>query len=76
MARYYFNVRDEHSVASDDEGSDWPDFDAAKHEAVESALDLLAEAVKSRETVFGKSVEITDEHGVIIEVIVIRELLK
>jgi hypothetical protein len=49
MARYYFHVQSGNTVHPDDEGSDLPSLSAAQEQALASARELLADAIK-----FGK----------------------
>jgi hypothetical protein len=46
MPKYHFQQRTGHSVVEDDEGSDFPDVEAARHYALRAARELLAESIK------------------------------
>ena len=47
MGRFYFQLRAGDKLTPDDEGIDLPNFTAARREAVLSARELLAEAIRS-----------------------------
>ena len=40
MARFYFNITDGETML-DDEGMEFPDLDAVRHEAVQSSAEML-----------------------------------
>jgi hypothetical protein len=63
MGRYYFHVRAGDELTSDEEGTDLPDFSAAKREALLSARELLAEAIKSGKKTVPDAFVIADEAG-------------
>ena len=46
MARYYFHVQSGETVSPDDEGLDLPSLSAAQEEALATARELLADAIK------------------------------
>jgi hypothetical protein len=46
MARYYFHIQIGDTLATDDEGIDCPTVAAAKQEALASAREMLANAIK------------------------------
>jgi hypothetical protein len=47
MGRFCFHLRAGDKLTPDDEGIDLPNFTAARREAVLSARELLAEAIRS-----------------------------
>ena len=63
MGRFYFDVRAGYELTFDDEGMDLPDLSAAKREAVLSARELLAEAIKSGKQTVPEAFVIADEAG-------------
>lgn len=48
MARYYFHVKDGAELIKDQEGSELPTPDAARRQALKSARELWADAIKPR----------------------------
>src|SRR5204863_8109479 len=62
MGRFYFHLRVDGELQLDEEGQDFPDVSAARHEAVNAARELLALAVKAGEEPPDAFV-IADEHG-------------
>jgi hypothetical protein len=46
MGRFYFHIRSGGQVIIDHEGSDLPDADAARREALASARQIVAEAIR------------------------------
>ncbi len=62
MARFYFHIRKGEALLEDDEGLDLPDLNAAREQALLSAREVVADAVK-----FGRPAPdcfvITDESG-------------
>lgn len=71
--RYYLNIRNGDMLIADLEGADYPSLDEARQEAVRSARELLSEMVRRGEVVNGRSIEICDEEGRILETIRLRE---
>ena len=47
MARFYFHIQDGDKLVQDPEGSDLPDVEAAKREALLAARDILSDAIKA-----------------------------
>jgi hypothetical protein len=62
-------------VNLDDEGSELPDFDAAKAEAVNSVRELVSDAVKHEKPVPDWKIEIVDEAGKVLDFVNAREVL-
>jgi hypothetical protein len=46
MPKYHFQQRTGHGVVDDDEGSDFPDVESARHYALHAARELLAESIR------------------------------
>jgi hypothetical protein len=63
MGRFYFHLRAGDELISDDVGIDLPDLSAAKREAVLSARELLAEAIKSGRQRVPDAFVIADDEG-------------
>jgi hypothetical protein len=47
MSRFYFHLRSGEKLIADQEGSDLPDFAAARLEALDAARYILADAIRS-----------------------------
>jgi hypothetical protein len=63
MGRFYFHLRAGDELTPDDEGIDLPDFSAAHREAILTAREVLAEAIKSGQREFPEALVIADEAG-------------
>jgi hypothetical protein len=63
MPRFFFHARDDDQRFEDPEGTDLPDLDDARAEAVVAARQVAAERMKRGETLDGQSFEICDEAG-------------
>jgi hypothetical protein len=64
MGRFYFHIRRfDEQVILDQEGSDLPDGDAARQEALLSARQILAEAIKSGKEDTPEAFVIADSDG-------------
>jgi hypothetical protein len=68
-------VRDD-VYATDDEGLDVPDLDAAKQGAVHAAREMMCETLKHGHIVLHHQIEIADEQGATIDTIVFGDLLE
>jgi hypothetical protein len=62
MPRFYFHVFND-VVTTDDEGLDLPDLDAAREQALESARELVCDAVHKGHLNLDHRIEIEDEKG-------------
>ncbi len=76
MPRFYFHLRDDAGLMRDTEGSELPDLDAARAEAVADARSLVAEWLRMGQVVDGRRFEIADEAGQVLAVIPLRDVLK
>ena len=65
MPRFYFHIRDGETLIEDPDGSELPDLEAARVEALEGARTILAEKVKAGAVVDGQRFEIVDESGAV-----------
>jgi hypothetical protein len=63
VGRFYFHLRQDDELIRDEEGIDLPDISAAHHEAVLSARELLAEAIKDGRSNIPIAFVIADEAG-------------
>lgn len=76
MPHYYLHIRDGDEQIEDPEGSDLPNLDAARAEALAGARTILAEKVKAGELINGQRFEITDEAGTVLAVLPLKSALK
>ena len=63
MSRFYFHLQAGGQVVPDDEGTDLPNLSAAQREAIQSAREMLADAIKSGKPEVAEVFVITDEVG-------------
>ena len=63
MPRFFFHIRGGEIECDDEEGVDFPDEGAARHEAVRNARDLLAAAVLEGRLPLEESIVVTDGGG-------------
>jgi hypothetical protein len=65
MARYFFHLRDGDRLLPDDEdGEEFPNLDAVRHYVIESARQLLSQAVLSgTASSLHQQIEVVDEAG-------------
>ena len=75
MGRFYFHLRAGDELTSDDEGMDLPDLSAAKREAMLSARELLAEAIKSGKQTVPEAFVIADDEGRALDTISLAAVL-
>jgi uncharacterized protein DUF6894 len=65
MPRYFFNIVDPDGTIPDTEGSELPDIDAVREEALASAREMIAETIKNGGKVDGRSFRIEDITGAV-----------
>jgi len=76
LPRYYLHIRGaDGTAASDEEGTDLADLDAAQADAVAAARELFAAAIKLACDPMLKSIVITDEAGTELGEVRIKDLL-
>jgi hypothetical protein len=75
MGRFYFHLRDGEDLILDDEGTELPNVEAAKKEAVHSAREFLCEAIKTGKSNIPDAFVIADEAGQTLEELPFRALL-
>ncbi len=76
MPRFYFHIRDGDTLIEDHDGSDLPDLEAARSEALAGARSILAEKVKAGEVINGRRFEIVDENGELRAVLPIKAAIR
>jgi hypothetical protein len=67
MARFYFHLKYGDELVADEEGSNLPDLSAARKEALLSARELLASAIKMGNPNIPEAVVVTDESGRVVD---------
>ena len=75
MGRFYFHISAGDKLTLDDEGIDLPNFTAARREAVLSARDLLAEAIRSGKRKVPDAFVIADEDGRTLDIVQLAAVL-
>jgi hypothetical protein len=68
LARYFFNLHDGTSIP-DTVGSEHPDLQSARREAVETIAERLRGALLTKADVSAWLMNVTDEHGVTVIVL-------
>ena len=63
MSRFYFHIRSGEHLIEDQDGSDLPDADAARQEALVSARQILADVIKSGNKQSPEAFVIADSEG-------------
>ena len=75
MPRYYFHVRDGADLSRDTEGQEFSNLDAARAEAMNSAREMLGERLLHGGSMNAKQIEIADETGHVVDVILARDIV-
>jgi hypothetical protein len=75
MGRFYFQWKNGEELTPDEEGSELPDVEAARREAVHSVRELLAHAIKVGEAKVPEALVITDETGRALHVLPLTAVL-
>lgn len=76
MQTFYFHVRDGDALIEDPDGSDLPDLEAARAEALLAAREAVAEALRAGRAVDGRRFEIADDAGRVLASVGFRDVLK
>jgi hypothetical protein len=63
MSIFYFHLRSGARIVADPEGSEWPDIESARQEALAAARHILADAIKSGAEDIPEAFVITDCEG-------------
>ena len=63
MAHYFFHIKDGADLIKDQEGTELPTAHAARLQALLSARELWADAIRSGKPLGADAVVIADEHG-------------
>jgi hypothetical protein len=76
MNTFYFHVRDGDMLFVDPDGSDLPDLEAARAEALSAVREAIVEALRTGRAVDGRRFEITDEAGCVLARVGLRDAVK
>ena len=68
MRRYYFDVRDDDNLQTDDEGRDFSSVEAVQDEATVSLAELALDAMAKRGADHRMSIEVRDDRGAVLKV--------
>jgi hypothetical protein len=69
MARFYFHLQEGGNLLEDSDGTDLPDVDAARLEAILAARDILSDAIRTGRGKVAEAFVIADEAGRKIDVV-------
>jgi hypothetical protein len=75
MGHFYFHLRSGVQLIPDDQGQDLPDVSAARREAILSARDILAAAVRANQAEVPDAIVIADEAGRALDAVPLAEVL-
>jgi hypothetical protein len=75
MARFYFHLQEADKLHTDPEGTDLPDVDAARQEALLAARDILSNAIKTGRAKVPEAFVIADEAGRKLDVVPMSAVL-
>ena len=75
MGRYYFHLKDGDQIVPDEDGTELPDVSAATREALQSAREILADAIKAGKPKVYEAYVIADETGRTVQVLPFVALL-
>ena len=75
MPRYYFHIREGSTLNRDEEGQELPDAEAARQEAISAGREILGEKLLHGGSLNGRTIEIADETGHVVDEINLREVL-
>jgi hypothetical protein len=76
MPKFYFHIVTGDTVLEDPDGSELPDLDAARAEALQSARHLLADKVRNGEVIDGQRFEIRNGSGDLLATVAFREAIR
>ena len=76
MPRFFLNIRDGDTLIRDPEGSEFPDLETARAEAMAGARDVLGDEIKHGQVQDKRQYEITDLSGQVLATIPLMDALK
>jgi hypothetical protein len=75
MARFFFHIRDGADLSRDLEGEEFANLEAARREAVSSGREMLGERLLHGGSLNHRQIEITDETGHVVDVLMISDVI-
>lgn len=75
MPSFYFHVRDGDALFEDPDGSELPDLEAARAEAVTAAREAFAELIRRGKAAASRRFEIADGAGRILATVGLRDVI-
>ena len=75
MGRFYFHLKSAEVVIPDEEGQDLPSLSAAQREALFSAREILANAIRAGRSELPDCFVIADEEGRVLDTILLATVL-
>lgn len=75
MGRFFFHLKDGDEIIPDEDGTELPDVAAATREALQSARELLAEAIKAGSPRIYEALVIADEAGRTVDILPFSAIL-
>ena len=75
MGRFFFHLKDGDEIIPDEDGTELPDVAAATREALQSARELLAEAIKAGNPRIYEALVIADEAGRTVDILPFSAIL-
>jgi hypothetical protein len=75
MGRFYLHIKAGGDLHYDEEGIELPSIDAARKEALLTAREMLAGAIKAGKSPVAEAMVIADENGQALEVVPLSSLL-
>jgi hypothetical protein len=76
MPRYFFHIRHGDSLILDSEGTEFPNPQLAREEAISSAREILAQRVRQGDPLEAESFEVTTEDGEVVTIVPFRLAIK
>ena len=75
MGRFYFHLQDGGELIPDLEGTDLPNCDAARQEALQSAREILSDAIRAGKPKTPEAFVIADEAGRMLDILPLAVVL-
>ncbi|MEA1015663.1 hypothetical protein SH591_13050 [Sphingomonas sp. LY54] len=76
MPRFYFHIRSDDVEILDDEGSEFPDLDAAWREAIDGARGILSQEVLKGSLPLHERIDIADEAGGVLRTVPFTDVVE
>jgi hypothetical protein len=75
MPQYFFHVREGSTLSRDTEGQELPNAEAARQEAISASREILGDKLLHGGSLNGRTIEIADETGHIVDVVTSSDVL-